>query len=1398
MRTSHRDENDPPRGGGGAGRRGDGEGPDPSGDEDERLGEVIEAYLELVEQGEAPDPDAFADRYPDIRDDVRAALEGLELVHGLVGGGSTPGGGPGRNLESGRRIAGYRVVRELGRGGMGTVYEAVHVGLDRPVALKVLGTHAAPDSSARRRFLNEAKTAAGLHHTHIVPVFDVGQAGGLCYYAMQRIEGSGLDRVLRHLRRTRPTASSAGRSSIHGGRHDGSGYGSASDISSRFNRLWLRVSTGLPWLRPQETPGGAEAAASFAAGLGGDEPTGSWQGRGNGPLEMGRSRVLELELPAPAAGRSGSLMHAHEAEDDAASPFEPPRGSAYFRWVAAVGLQAAEALGHAHHHGVIHRDVKPSNLLIDAQGNIWVTDFGLARRLADPGMTHHDSLLGTPRYMSPEQARTGRIDARTDVYSLGATLYELLTLRPPFDGSSAAELLDQIGGRDPIHPRQLNRRVPLDLETIVLKTLAKRPGDRYAGAAALAEDLARFLNNEPVKARRISPIGRAWRVARRHPGITTVTAVASAAVLAIATYAYVRILAERDEARRAGKATEVALGEKKEEAEKARAAARWALSANAANLLVSDLPDRRSKGLDLLRKMGDPAAAVAADREPALTASKLREQAVEFLMLRDVEAMPSFPTGFSRGIELGPGASVLASLSEDGAEISLWNVAQRQRFASIDLASAPAEGPGAAGATGTPGAAPGAGRPGPTGGRGFGAGPGGRGGGRGWGRHMTLARNVLFAVLPDDGGPRSDDVLRIYDIRNGSVLQDIVRPGRRIQSVFAGPTGDRLITIEEPADPRGRPPRRDGGGPPPGRPDGPDPEALLWDTGRLDEPLATLQVPRGFMPWPAFSPDGKSVAFAHNNGTTVSVLLYDLADGKLRNQIDTQSETAMSLALGANNVMAIAANNAIQLWDRDRESGRLITSLASPRGTPRLMRFNQQGTLLAAATFNSLELWDVASHKVLAALPVADLVTDVGFSPDGMTLFASGRMPTTQAWRVNDSAARVQIGGFDSWLASMDFRRGGGLAIGCFNGDVWFYRHGGNRCTGGRSEPATPPDPAPRGADRGRDRNRGRESDGKSTVRFDSEGRLVALDARSLRIWDDGTDPGRPPRVLDLPAPHRVTSQGLLARSADGRRMVIARGGSLWLWDAARPDAVRAVIPPPPAEDPAAGPAPGNPPPREPGGRGGAGDRPGPGPGRGGMMRRDMLSAIQISPAGDRIYFLGDSLRLNAWEIDPAGEKGEDASGPVAARRLDVPTLPEGLFSLALRPDGGLLAIGDHTGRVTLMDTGRRAVVGRFAPPEGENQGVLPGLAFSPDGRRLAVGSHQGRVIVWSVATPSRPSPDLKLPGSGNGWSLILAFDETGRRLAVSGVGGGSEPTVEIWDLDLIDRELARLGLGKR
>ena len=394
------------------------------------------------EQGQAAGPRRLRRALPGLEDDIRAALEGLELVHGLLGLGSATGSGPwtgaglDHRIESGRRIAGYRVVRELGRGGMGTVYEAVHVGLDRPVALKVLGVARRARLSARRRFLNEARTAAGLHHTHIVPVFDVGQVGGLCYYAMQRIEGSGLDRVLKHLRRTPPGAPRATRRPFQLGIARFLASGRA---GSRSITLPARADSGAgcrrAWgggrsraRRSARVARRRQSAGLDRAGFRRGAAPGRWPaaafGPRSGPPLPGDTASHERRRTgcrcrrafgdcAEAACRVCAAAGARSAAPREPPPFDPPRGPAYFRWVAKVGLESADALAHAHQQGVIHRDVKPSNLLIDAKGSIWVTDFGLARRLADPGITHHDSLLGTPRYMSPEQART-RHDRRPD------------------------------------------------------------------------------------------------------------------------------------------------------------------------------------------------------------------------------------------------------------------------------------------------------------------------------------------------------------------------------------------------------------------------------------------------------------------------------------------------------------------------------------------------------------------------------------------------------------------------------------------------------------------------------------------------------------------------------------------------------------------------------------------------------------------------------------------------------------------------------------------------------------------------------------------------------------------------------------------------------------------------
>jgi serine/threonine protein kinase len=214
-------------------------------------------------------------------------------------------------------------------------------------------------------------------------------------------------------------------------------------------------------------------------------------------------------------------------------PPSAPRARVFARAIASIGLQAAEALEHAHSLGVLHRDIKPGNLLLDETGSLWVADFGLARLRDDPGPTQSGDLLGTLRYMSPEQllARRGVVDQRSDVYSLGATLYEALTLRPAFDGQDHQTLIQQVLFDDPTPPRRINPTIPKALETVILKAMTKEPSGRYATSAEFADDLRRFLDDVPVLARPQSVVDRSVKWARRHR--TSLMAAATALVLAL-------------------------------------------------------------------------------------------------------------------------------------------------------------------------------------------------------------------------------------------------------------------------------------------------------------------------------------------------------------------------------------------------------------------------------------------------------------------------------------------------------------------------------------------------------------------------------------------------------------------------------------------------------------------------------------------------------------------------------------------------------------------------------------------------------------------------------------------------------------------------------------------------
>ena len=206
---------------------------------------------------------------------------------------------------------------------------------------------------------------------------------------------------------------------------------------------------------------------------------------------------------------------------------------AFYRAVAELGVEAAEALQYAHEHGIVHRDVKPGNLIVDHRGKLWVTDFGLAQMESAARQTTPGDLLGTLRYMSPEQALAKRvaIDYRTDIYSLGATLYELATLEPVFAASDKQELLRQLAFEEPRPLRNVRRNVPGEIETIVLKALEKNPADRYPSAQDLADDLRRYLAEEPINARRPGIRLRSLKWARRHRA--AVAAMAAVVVLSV-------------------------------------------------------------------------------------------------------------------------------------------------------------------------------------------------------------------------------------------------------------------------------------------------------------------------------------------------------------------------------------------------------------------------------------------------------------------------------------------------------------------------------------------------------------------------------------------------------------------------------------------------------------------------------------------------------------------------------------------------------------------------------------------------------------------------------------------------------------------------------------------------
>jgi serine/threonine protein kinase/WD40 repeat protein len=561
--------------------------------EQDPLDGLAESFVERWRRGERPALSEYTNKHPELAERIRKlfpALVVLEELGSVEGAGAVPQPEVSRTAPIPRELGEYRILREVARGGMGIVYEAFQQSLGRHVALKVLPFHSLLKPTHIERFRREARAAAQLHHTNIVPVFGVGEQNGLHFYAMQYIHGQALDEVLQEVKRLRRGALVAA--------------GSPRSILAE-GMLSGHFSSGSKPLSSPASPGA--------------------------PPEDGKSSACRRL----AADQEPSLSH---------SDLTSQPDTQYFRTVAQLGVQVAEALDYAHQQGVLHRDIKPSNLLLDSAGRVWVTDFGLAKAEENDELTHTGDIVGTLRYLAPERLE-GKADPRSDVYGLGVTLYEMLTLCPPFEDSSRAHLIERIARQEPTRLRKVDPHIPRDLETIVLKAMAKNAGSRYATAGLLAEDLRRFLANRPIRARRVSRAEQVWRWCRRNPVVASL----SAAVLVLLLVLTAGTLIHTATLSNALEAERVKLWE--------------SLRDRAQALRMSR---RSGQRIESLRSIAE---ALRLPVPPGHSLAELRTEAAAALALPDLEVVHEWSGGLTPGIvtvAFDDDLNQYASFAEDG------------------------------------------------------------------------------------------------------------------------------------------------------------------------------------------------------------------------------------------------------------------------------------------------------------------------------------------------------------------------------------------------------------------------------------------------------------------------------------------------------------------------------------------------------------------------------------------------------------------------------------------------------------------------------------------------------------------------------------------------------------
>ncbi len=887
------------------------------------MGQIIDEFLDRQERGERPDFEEYARRYPQLAVVLRQMLPALGLLRNSVVDGLGESTALAGEITPEAPLGDYRLVREIGRGGMGVVYEAVQISLGRRVALKILPFAAALDGKQLQRFKNEAHAAAQLHHQNIVPVYGVGCERGVHYYAMQFIDGHTLAAVIADLRCL-----------VHGeqGERETPPESVANDLLSG---KWLakpaageQPPTG-PYLPPARSPAVADVAKAVA----------------NGHKRAERA-ASETVRPVEAA----------------LSTENSTRNPAFYRSAAQLGIQAARALEHSHSLGVVHRDIKPSNLLVDARGNLWITDFGLAHVHNDTKLTLTGDILGTLRYMSPEQALAQRVvvDQRTDVYSLGATLYELLTLEPAFTGNDRRELLRQIAFEEPRRPRQLNKSIPAELETIVLKALEKNPAERYVTARDLADDLERFLKDEPIRARRPSLVLRARKWAQRHRPVVVSGIVATLAVAAIAIGALLISLSNIS----AALTEKSAALDREKQTTYLQAIALAGRELAAGNVgrgeeLLDDCPEHlRGWEWHFLKRQryGNPTplqhpatvVRVAFSPDGRQLASVCMDGTFEIRdartgkILHDLEPQAVLRSGaLCRGLAYSPDGRYLALARHDGV-VQVRDASRGQVLHSLKGHKGPA-----------------------------------------W----QVAFSPDGRTLASGGSDRS---VRLWDVSSGEALREFPKHPAAVKGVAFRPDGRSVLAACE------------------------DGTVKVWDRDTGRETFSFRGELRAYPYSPWFSPDGRRLAWSCLDGV---IKIWDTSTGAL--EIDKQSNThqcrAVAFSPDGKRLALAGFDGTLRLLDA--VSGQEMLTIFAHPSLVTDATFSHDGHKLASASYDhTVQIWDATP---LAGDPLAphcvaltghkQLVSGVGFSPDGRWLASSSWDGTVKLWEASAAGTPIDF-----------------------------------------------------------------------------------------------------------------------------------------------------------------------------------------------------------------------------------------------------------------------------------------------------------------------------------------------------------------------------------------------------